>query len=303
MGIIHNTKIPAIGERCIRAGGFELRIIPVIDVMEGIVVRAIAGRRERYLPLRSQLTRSAEPFDVARALLDATGAKELYVADLDGLMRGEPQPGLRELAERLGVEVWLDVGLKCSGEWKRTSKTRPIIATETFEQPIPPPVAKRGDLPPTGRGRVRLQTTFATPQPDSSPLPVGGRPTFEQSENGGWGDWTAVQQRDFFTERPIISLDYRDGRLLSHHKLNPGDFPTVIVLDTAAVGLNQGPCTVPQCIEIRQQYPHLDLITGGGIRNADDLKQLEDIGVNGVLIASALHDGVTFPPSSGSHRP
>jgi len=26
-------------------------------------------------------------------------------------------------------------------------------------------------------------------QPHSSPLPAGGRPTFEQSENGGWGDW------------------------------------------------------------------------------------------------------------------
>jgi uncharacterized protein related to proFAR isomerase len=159
VGILYDRNIPATGEafcsagpRCICAGGFELRIIPVIDVMDGIVVHAVAGRREHYLPLRSRLTRSVEPFEVARAMLDATDAKEMYVADLDGLMRGVPNAGLRELAERLNAEVWLDVGLKCSGEWKLASKTRPIIATETFEQPIPPPAAKRGDLPPAGRG-------------------------------------------------------------------------------------------------------------------------------------------------------
>jgi len=261
-----------------------------MDVMGGIVVRAVAGRRELYRPLESRLTRSLDPFDVARALLDATGARELYVADLDGLMRSEPDERLRELAERLNVEVWLDVGLKNAEEWNRSSRTRPIIATETFKQPIPPPAAMRGGLPPTGRGGVDNATTFATPLPLSSPLPVGGRSTVERSEIGGWGDWTALQQREFFTERPILSLDYHEGQLITHCEWNPAHFSTVIVLDTAAVGMGQGPRTIPQCIELRQQYPHLDLITGGGIRNADNLRELEYLGVNGVLIASALHE-------------
>ena len=239
--------------RRIRAVGLGLRIIPVIDVMDGIVVRAVAGQREHYLPLRSQLTRSVEPFEVARALIDATGAKELYVADLDGLMRGEPDERLRELGERLGVEVWLDIGLKNSGGWRPAPSVRPIIATETF-------TGKRGDCVPFHSSR----------QGDDVP-PLSGA---------------------------ILSLDYRHGELISHVHLNPGHFTTAIVLDTAAVGVGGGIRTILQCIDLRQRHPHLDLVTGGGIRNADDLKELQAIGVYGVLVASALHDGIKFPPTS-----
>ncbi len=54
-----------------------MRIIPVIDVMDGVVVRAIGGRRDEYRPLVSQLTVSTDPIAVAKALLEATGAKAL----------------------------------------------------------------------------------------------------------------------------------------------------------------------------------------------------------------------------------
>src|SRR5438132_1291434 len=58
------------------------RIIPVIDVMGGVVVRAVAGRRDQYRPLVSRLTNSTDPRDVAQALRDHTGTRHLYLADL-----------------------------------------------------------------------------------------------------------------------------------------------------------------------------------------------------------------------------
>jgi uncharacterized protein related to proFAR isomerase len=82
--------------------------------------------------------------------------------------------------------------------------------------------------------------------------------------------------------------------LIYHVHLNPAHFASVIVLDTAFVGVGGGIRTTPQCIDLRQQLPLLDLVTGGGVRNADDVRELAELGVNGVLIASALHDGVKF---------
>jgi phosphoribosylformimino-5-aminoimidazole carboxamide ribotide isomerase len=39
------------------------------------------------------------------------------------------------------------------------------------------------------------------------------------------------------------------------------------------------------------RHPEVELITGGGVRDADDLAALRQSGVAGVLVASALHDG------------
>jgi len=65
----------------------------------------------------------------------------------------------------------------------------------------------------------------------------------------------------------------------------------MIVLDLAAVGMNQGPATEELCRRLRREYPDLELTTGGGVRGPDDLRRLKDCGVNVVLVASALHDG------------
>lgn len=92
------------------------RIIPVIDVMEGRVVRAVGGRRDLYEPIRSRLTASTEPAVVAEALLQAAGASELYVADLDAIQGHRPHlDWLRPFVQR-GVQVWVDAGLKVAAD-------------------------------------------------------------------------------------------------------------------------------------------------------------------------------------------
>ena len=88
------------------------RIIPVIDVMDGRVVRAVGGRRELYEPIRSKLTASTDPLEVAEALLEASGSAELYVADLDAIQGHRPRlDWLKPLVER-GVKVLVDDGIR-----------------------------------------------------------------------------------------------------------------------------------------------------------------------------------------------
>src|SRR5439155_22537904 len=66
----------------------------------------------------------------------------------------------------------------------------------------------------------------------------------------------------------------------------------ILILDLAGVGVSQGVSTTGLCTRLREAFPYLQIVTGGGVRGSEDLRQLKAIGVNAVLVASALHDGL-----------
>src|SRR5688572_28938554 len=88
------------------------KIIPVIDLMGGRVVRAVGGRRSEYQPVRSVLTDSTEPGEVARALVAATGADCVYVADLDAIIHRRPDTGSVQAVTSASVPVLYDGGFR-----------------------------------------------------------------------------------------------------------------------------------------------------------------------------------------------
>ena len=92
--------------------GSVFRIIPVIDVLRGQAVHAVGGERSRYQPLRSILHPSHDPLELARACRDALGLSSLYLADLDAIISGEPNRSLYRSLESLGLDLWLDAGLR-----------------------------------------------------------------------------------------------------------------------------------------------------------------------------------------------
>src|SRR4051794_10759704 len=73
---------PATAER---TGRGKMRVIGVIDVMGGVVVRGVGGRRSEYRPVASSLCASAAPLDVAEAFRRECGIGELYLADLEAI--------------------------------------------------------------------------------------------------------------------------------------------------------------------------------------------------------------------------
>ncbi len=107
-----------------------MRVIPVLDVLGGVVVRAVGGRRDEYQPIRSRLTSSTELSEVATALRNATGCESMYVADLDAI-RGGPRLTLPEL----GVSrVFLDSGLWVPEE-SAPPGIVPVVGLETAAAP------------------------------------------------------------------------------------------------------------------------------------------------------------------------
>ena len=65
----------------------------------------------------------------------------------------------------------------------------------------------------------------------------------------------------------------------------------MIVLDLARVGVGSGTGTEELCRQLAATYRDVEVIAGGGVRDAADLRRLKEWGVRAALVASALHDG------------
>src|SRR5262249_54513059 len=90
----------------------RMRILPVLDLMKGLVVRAQGGRRKEYRPLISGLIRSSHPLDVAQAFRFHFGLKELYLADLDAIAGRPPALQTYTSLRKRGFQLWLEPGIK-----------------------------------------------------------------------------------------------------------------------------------------------------------------------------------------------
>jgi len=115
---------------------------------------------------------------------------------------------------------------------------------------------------------------------------------------------TGADALDRLLPEAVLSVDLRDGRTLSPDP-RLADLPAldavallhrtglreVIVLDLARVGGSAGP-DVATIAEIHAAFPDLELLAGGGVRDADDLRALAGAGAVGALVATALHRGV-----------
>src|SRR5437868_7092560 len=104
-----------------------VRVIPVIDIMAGQVVRAVGGDRGHYQPLKSALTNSAAPIDVARALMEKTGAAELYLADLDAIAGQKPAWTIYEGLKTVAKNLWIDAGVRSATDAIRIRRTGAIV--------------------------------------------------------------------------------------------------------------------------------------------------------------------------------
>ena len=108
-----------------------MRILPVLDLMGGHVVRGIAGRRAEYRPLAG----SSDPLTVARDFRRAFGLTTLYAADLDAIS-GKPSLAVHEQLTADGFALWLDAGLRHASDAKPLLGVHRLIAgLETLASP------------------------------------------------------------------------------------------------------------------------------------------------------------------------
>lgn len=106
-----------------------MEIIPVIDVMNGIAVSGKSGRREEYTELKTVFADSCDPVEIAKNL----PFKRLYVADLDGIMKGAPNLKMLEELSRIR-QLMVDVGIRNLKDYNRISNLDAdvIVGSETL---------------------------------------------------------------------------------------------------------------------------------------------------------------------------
>jgi phosphoribosylformimino-5-aminoimidazole carboxamide ribotide isomerase len=232
-------------------------LIPVLDLSQGQVVRGIAGERQRYAPNVSRLVSGAEPLRTAQALCKSFRPRFLYVADLDGIQTGAMQCSALADLRHCPAGLAVDAGVHAL---EAVHALLELGATEVI---------------------VGLETL-----PDLNLL----------------GDWIS----ELGPERIVFSLDLRNGRPFGpaaqdRHPMEVAaaaldqGVRRMIVLDLASVGIGRGVTTGALCHSIKTRWPDVILWTGGGVRSMADLHRLSLFRVDGVLVASALHDGRITP--------
>jgi len=229
-----------------------MRIVAVLDVMGGIVVRGIGGRREEYRPIVSRLTESCKPLDVAEAFRQQLGLSELYVADLDAIAGTPPSVALYELLVGRGFTLWVDAGLR-----------RAEQAAALFEAGVSRVVAGLETL----AGPEELTALCHS-----------------------WGE-QVVFSLDLKGGRPLGCSGWPAEPLQIANAAVACGVRRVLILDLVRVGEGQGTGTEDLCRALTLAHPGVEISAGGGVRGVEDLRRLRDCGVAAVLVASALHDG------------
>jgi phosphoribosylformimino-5-aminoimidazole carboxamide ribotide isomerase len=230
-----------------------LKVIPVIDILNGIVVHGVRGKREEYQPLQSILCKSVEPLEVARAF-KALGFSEVYIADLDAITRGSVNfQVFKRIAKETGLKLMVDAGvtdLETAQKLLDSGVSKIVVGTETLRSK-----SFVGEA-------VRL-----------------------------FGSERVIVSLDLKGDKVLVKLGF-DGckePVCLLREVKEMGVSGVIVLDLARVGSGEG-VNVDFLKEVFEQVA-VDVFVGGGVMDVDDLVELEKLGVSGVLVATALHSG------------
>jgi len=230
-----------------------LKVIPVIDVLNGIVVHAVRGIRKEYQPLQSVLTKSVEPLEVARAFKNL-GFNDLYVADLDSIIDCSRNfTTLKNITDEIDIKLMVDAGvtsIERANKLIYSGVSKLIIGTETLQTKSF--VAQAVDI--LGSERVVVSLDLK-------------------------GDKILVKFGfDSCVDSICLLKQFRDMGVSQ-----------IIVLDLKRVGSGEG-INIDFLKKVISEVG-VDVYVGGGVRNFNDLVELKNLGVSGALVATALHTG------------
>jgi phosphoribosylformimino-5-aminoimidazole carboxamide ribotide isomerase len=139
---------------------------------------------------------------------------------------------------------------------------------------------------------IWLDGGFATPEDARAAMRPGILPVVG-SETLAGADALARAGQAFGRAGFVLSLDYRGGRFLGAPEVerDVDSWPDRLILMTLdRVGADRGP-DFAALEALMRRAPGRAVFAAGGVRGEADLDGLERIGVAGVLVASALHDG------------
>ena len=230
-----------------------MKIIPVIDILNSTAVHGIRGERKKYKPLKSILFKNTSPVQIA-SIFEALGFDSLYLADLDAILEKIPNFDIfHDICSKTHLNLMIDAG---------TSNL--YRATQLLD---------------TGTSKI-----------------VVGTETLSNL------DFIKQAIETFGEEKVVVSLDQKGGKILTiseslskldilsaTKKLVNLGVKQIIFLDLDRVGTEYG--INRDSLRKLLETVNIDVLVGGGISNLQELEELENLGIYGVLIATILHSG------------
>lgn len=227
-------------------------MIPVLDILRGEVVQALAGERHLYKPIKSTLVDSSNPLHVARVFKEKLARTHLYAADLDAIMGfGDNSRVLREIKQRLGFTMMVDAGAANFNDAMRLIQQGfdyVVVGTETLHSLD----ALKNIMDAPIRERIIASLDVKFQRTLSSCVELSG-----------------LKPAD------AANLLYECG------------VKRLLLIELDRVGTLKGPNL--NLLRELCRIPFDEVFAGGGVRNKDDLWALKKLNISGVLVASALH--------------
>lgn len=228
------------------------RIIPVVDLKKGVVVRAEN--------IKGPLVDKPDPLLVIKAFQEKLECSEFYIEDLDAThQKGNNYGIISKITRQKNISLMVNNGANTAELTQKTSEL----------------------------GNVKV---------------VIGSSTLKTME-----DISAII-RAVDPDRLIFSIEMRDYQVISGSAeisklgsaielmdylitFGPKDF---IVLERTLIGTEAGIINIDFVKNIMSRYTQkgIEIITGGGIRNIQDVLILKQMGIAGVLIGTALYRGI-----------
>jgi phosphoribosylformimino-5-aminoimidazole carboxamide ribotide isomerase len=230
-----------------------MKVIPVIDVLNGVAVHGIRGERERYQTLKSTLCKSADPLDIALTF-ESLGFGSLYLADLDAILGKSANFNIyRQIMTQNRLDLMVDAG---TADITKASK---VLATEVSKIVI---------------GSETL-----------------GSLDFLGQAVKSFGEEKIVVSIDLkegkllSASEAIASMD----AVSFAQELRKIGIDQIILLDLDRVGTEHGINLA--LLRSVLEKTGVEVLVGGGIRSLQELEQLRKLGVSGALVATILHNG------------
>lgn len=243
-----------------------MRIIPAIDLKDGMCVRLFKGNFEKTTQY------SANPAEIGRRF-SALAVEDLHIVDLDGARTGSQQnhPIVAEIIAQSGLAVQLGGGIRERDDvarWMDAGVSRCVVGSVAIEQPE------------TVQQWLREFGTDAIVLALDIKLNASGMPVLMTQ---GWTEDSGISLWDCIDKYCVAGVQH------------------VLCTDVARDGAMTGP-NFDLYSDILARYPDLVLQASGGVRNIDDLIKLRDLGIPAAITGRALLDGEITPTQVASFR-
>jgi len=230
-----------------------MKIIPVIDVLNAIAVHGIRGQRKQYQPLKSSLSKSADPLDIALTF-ESLGFDSLYLADLDAILGKSANYSIfMEIMTKTNLDLMVDAGIADINKARKVIETgvsKIVVGSETL----------------SSLGFVRKAVnTFGENKVVVSIDQKGGKVLSASEAIASMDPVSFAQKLASLGVRQIIFLDL--DRVGTEHGINLTSLRRIL------------------------KKTGVKVLVGGGIRSLQELEELRNLGVSGALVATVIHNG------------